>query len=109
MVDFYGSFLVIIGLAVFLVLAGIVYFIAKIIIKFIDDSKRSENEQLIMKVADVIVGLQKSNKNINKEELVKKVNMPKKMELSGGNNEFFIKYKKMTYNVNKGRFVLPNV
>jgi len=109
MVDFFGSFLVLAALVVLLIAVCSIYFITKIIIRITDGEKRKASEQLIQKNAEIMLQYIEE-KNINStEEMLKLIVLPKKMTIIKEDNNFFIKYNNLTYNVNTGRFKLDIV
>jgi len=106
MLDFYGSFMIFTILAVLSFAGCIIFFIVKIINVFYDRKKREENERIVQNTADSLL-YYKEKKNIAVlEELVKQVNIPKHMIVKEENGEIVILYKKLSYNVNKGRFIV---
>ncbi|MCL2801930.1 MAG: hypothetical protein FWD28_09265 [Treponema sp.] len=109
MLDFFSSFAVLVVLFVLLLAGCFVFLITKIILSVINTEKRKANEQLIYNTADSINHLIEVKNINNAEELSKLVNLPKKMTLTKEENDFYIKYKNLTYNVNTGRFKLDLV
>ena len=105
---FYQSFVVIILLVVLVTVISIFYAIAMIIKKIYKAGKFEKAQQEILKAADSIFIYQEQNniKNIvNIEDLYKHIKIPKKMKLIKENDELFIKYFNLTYNLNKGRYL----
>ena len=106
MLEFFGSFFVIIILFILTLFGCIIFFIVKIIKYFADKKKREDSEQAVLNTADSLLYYME-NKNITQiEELIKQINMPKHMKITEENNEVFIYYRNLKYNVNKGRFII---
>jgi len=106
MLDFFGTFLVLAALFVLLLFVCIIFFIIKIIKYFADRKKREDSEQAVLNTADAIIYYMESKNITHTEELLKYVNIPKHMKLTEEDNEVFIYYNKLKYNVNKCRFII---
>lgn len=106
MLDFYGSFMIFTILAVLSFAGCIIFFIVKIIKFFVDKKKREDNEQAILSTADALIYYKENKNTSNIEELLKYINIPKHMKLTEESNEIFIYYKKLKYNIDKGRFIV---
>jgi len=106
MIDFFGSFVIIIFLAMILFAGCTFFFIAKIFFVFFNKRKREKIEQIIQSIADELV-YYKENKNIDQtSEILKNIKTPKYMIIAEEGSELSIKYKNLVYSVNKGRFVV---
>ena len=105
------------------IIAGVclvMFLLLKIIKHKVDKERRKIFEQRVLNVADKIM-FYRENKNINIDEYIteyinentenlkKYIDMPKKMNLTNENEEIFIKYKKLIFNVNTGRFICKDV
>ena len=75
----------------------------------VKNNKRKNGENTVLKIADLIVFHQNNNNIEETEELAKHIKIPGKMKITKENNEFIIKYKNLTYNVNIGRFLLDQM
>ena len=104
--DFFGSFLVITLLVVLIVLGSIIYFFILIFRKIFNKIKAEKNEKKILAIADTIYFYQENKNTKDPEEILKNINIPKKMRITKENNEIFIEYKNLTYSLDKGRFIL---
>jgi len=104
--EFFGSFFVIIILFILTLFGCIIFFIVKIIKFFVDKKKREDNEQAILSTADALIYYKENKNTSNIEELLKYINIPKHMKLTEESNEIFIYYKKLKYNIDKGRFIV---
>ena len=98
---FIQSYLVIIILVILIIAFSILGFFVILIKKIYKTAKRKKNIQEIYKIADLIYSLQQENI----QDLYSRIKMPKKMKLSKENDELFIHYEQLTYNVNKGRYI----